>query len=288
MIVVFVLSEALTNVPPEFRIWKVFKIPALLINAYDVIVRKHFLKKIKEKGGLHSFLDFDGLIFVDSGGFQIMRYGLKISLDQIIEVYKVLKADYYFSLDYPCPFVKNAEKKVLDTVCNFIKLHKHFANVIPIIHYPLTRGLRQLEIYKEFDIDYFAVGGIALLKHRKPEKIISFLKTVRKKLEGKKLHVLGVGSIPWLKIVTSLNYDSADSASWMIHGAYGKIIFPNGKVYRCSNRYPNFPENEKQVEILKEINHPVLEKYGWEGIRNNYYVRLLFNAWSIQYAVTAL
>lgn len=53
---------------------KKMKIPALLSNTYHLYLKPGD-KVIRKKGGLHKFMNFKGIIFTDSGGFQAFSLG---------------------------------------------------------------------------------------------------------------------------------------------------------------------------------------------------------------------
>lgn len=139
------LGTPLTSNP---RPWKHFEVPALLVNAYEIIKRKGLLNEIRLKGGLHSFLEYDGVVFMDSGGFQAMKYGVEIDLNKLAKIYLTVDADYYFSLDYPSLSSKEKTRKKIDrTIKNFKKMRKHIEKLIPIVHPNLTRALEEYEAY---------------------------------------------------------------------------------------------------------------------------------------------
>lgn len=51
-------------------------VEALITNAYHLMIRPG-VELIEDQGGLHDFINWDGIIFTDSGGFQMIRSGFK-------------------------------------------------------------------------------------------------------------------------------------------------------------------------------------------------------------------
>jgi len=269
------------------RPWEHFKVPALMVNAYEIIKSEKLRRDIQAKGGLHEFLNFNGTIFLDSGGFQAMKHGIDIEIDKLIDVYKMAGADYYFSLDYPSPSARNSEKKIIRTILNFEKLRESMEHVIPVVHPDIKRALREYEAYKTYDPDYVAVGGLVplvltskgLLNGRK--KAIDLILKIRQHHLGS-LHIMGLGSPTVIPILKLLNCDSTDSATWRIKAAHGKIMLPNGGERYISNKGANFGVvslNEKEIEIIEKMQCPILKRYGWSGLERSFEVRALFNAW---------
>jgi len=68
------------------RYWETFpNIQTAMFNAYYILANKRKIKdKLMESKGLHNFLNYPGVAFVDSGGFLTLRRG--ITIDQ----YKIL------------------------------------------------------------------------------------------------------------------------------------------------------------------------------------------------------
>jgi len=272
--------------------WKYFKVPALIVNAYEIIKNKKIREEIQRKNGLHRYLDYDGIIFLDSGGFQIMKYNVNVRIDELIRIYKMAKADYYFSLDYPSLSIDNIEKKIARTIQNFKKLRKALENVIPVVHPNIERALKEYEAYREYDPEYIAIGGLVplmlstkgLLNGRR--KAIEIIARIRK-MHHKLLHVMGLGSPTILPILKILGCNSTDSSAWRIKAAHGKIMLPNGGERYVSTKRASFgviPLNEEEKSLIEKLNCPILNEYGWSKIRDTFEVRALFNAWVTLYA----
>jgi len=266
--------------------WEYFKVPALIVNAYEIIKNENLRRQIRAKG-LHDFLNYDGIIFLDSGGYQAMKKGVDIKIEDLIKVYKLAEADFYFSLDYPSYTARNSRGKIARTIANYERLCKVLENVIPIVHPNMNRALAEFEAYNIYSPQYMAIGGLVplmlttrgLLNGRKTA--IDLIVKLRMLHKGK-LHVMGLGAPTVLPIIKTLNCDSTDSASWRIKAAHGKIVLPNGGERYISLKDAKFgvvPLSAGELEFVEKLQSPILKEYGWENIRSSFEVRALFNAW---------
>lgn len=268
------------------RPWEHFKVPAIMVNAYEIIKNKNMRKKIEEKG-LHDFLGYDGIIFMDSGGFQAMKHGVEIEINELISIYKAIEADYYFSLDYPSLLARDSRKDVKKTVFNFEKLIKKVENVIPIVHPSIKRALEEYNAYKKYNPTYIAIGGLVPLVlttkglNNGRERAINLIAEIRR-MHNNLLHVMGLGAPTIIPILKVLKCNSSDSSSWRVKAAHGKIMLLDGGERYISGRGANFgaiPLSNDEMLLIDKLKCPIIGEYGWEGLKNSFEIRALFNAW---------
>ncbi|MEM3760141.1 MAG: hypothetical protein QXZ02_03400 [Candidatus Bathyarchaeia archaeon] len=269
------------------RPWEHFKVPALMVNAYEIIKNEKLRKEIEKRGGLHDFLNFDGTIFLDSGGYQAMKNGIDIKIDDLVEVYKLAEADFYFSLDYPSYKIRNCKSKITKTIVNYEKLQKVVENVIPIVHPDINRALIEFNVYNKYSPQYIAVGGLVplvLTTRGLPngrKEAIDLVTKIRMLHKGK-LHVMGLGAPTVIPIIKTLDCNSTDSASWRLKAAHGKIMLPNGGERYISFKGAKFgvvPLSTQEIEFIEKLQPPIFKEYRWEDLQNSFEVRALFNAW---------
>lgn len=272
--------------------WEYFEVPAILVNAYEIIKKKKLLSEIRRKGGLHKFLEYDGIIFLDSGGFQAMIRNISINLNSLTKIYKVAKADYFFSLDYPCISNENLKKSMQKTILNYKKLREKVKNIIPVVHPPIERALKEYEAYIAHDPKYLAIGGLVpLMRTTKGisdgrKKVVEIIAEIRNRFRSS-IHVMGLGAPTVIPLLKVLKCDSTDSASWRIKAAHGKIMLPNGGERHITNKSAKFGVvklREEEKRMLDKLNCPVLKEYGWEKLESSFEVRALFNAWIMIYS----
>ncbi|MCS7367390.1 MAG: hypothetical protein NDF52_05875 [archaeon YNP-WB-062] len=278
------LGTPLRGVP---RPWQYFEVPALMVNAYEIIKNETLEREIQAKGGLHNFLDYDGTIFLDSGGFQAMKYNFDIKIEKLIEIYKMADADYYFSLDYPSINSGNDEEKISRTIQNFKELRKIMENVIPIVHPNIERAVKEYEAYREYDPEYIAIGGLVplMLSTRGlsdgRKKSIDLMIKIRS-MHNKSVHVMGLGSPTVIPILKIIGCTSTDSSAWRVKAAHGKIMLPNGGERYVSGRNAKFgvtPLSEEEMTFISKLGCPILKEYDFDELTKSFEVRALFNAW---------
>lgn len=247
---------------------------------------------VKKRGGVHNFLNFDGIIFLDSGGFQAMAHEITIQLKHLVKIYRIAKADYYFSLDYPSLTAGNCSKKIMLTITNYERLRKEFyEEIIPVVHPNLSRALFEYEAYRKYNPKYMAVGGLVPLmltskgiaKGRK--QAIDLIAEIKTRHKGF-LHVMGLGAPTVIPILNTLGCASTDSAAWRIKAAHGKIMLPNSGERYISDKGAKFgitTLSKEEKHFIEKLKCPVLEEYGWDGLQNSFRIRALFNAWITLY-----
>lgn len=93
-----VINPALQPISPR-NMREEFDCTALITNAY--IVRKRFREEAIEKG-IHSFLDFEGVVVTDSGAYQILVYGdVGVTPAEIVQYQEEINTDVATILDVP-------------------------------------------------------------------------------------------------------------------------------------------------------------------------------------------
>jgi len=93
-----VVNPAVQPIPPK-TMQEEFNCTALITNAY--IVKKHFKDEAVEKG-IHSLLDFNGVVATDSGAYQILVYGdVEVAPEEIVRYQEEMNTDIATILDVP-------------------------------------------------------------------------------------------------------------------------------------------------------------------------------------------
>jgi len=277
------------------RPWEHFEFPAIMANAYEIIKKEKLRQEIKAKGGLHRFLKYDGIIFLDSGGFQAMAHGIDIKLKSLIEVYNFAKADYYFSLDYPSSSARNSEKKIARTISNYKELKKVVGQVIPIVHPKIERAIREYEAYETYDPPYIAIGGLVPLMMTSKgissgRKMAIDLIAEMKKRHNSYLHVMGLGAPTVTPILKVLKCTSTDSTAWRVKAAHGKIMIPNRGERYVSKKRARFGVvsiSEEDKGAIEKTRCPILKECGWDNLEKSFEARALLNAWVTLYCAEA-
>lgn len=178
---------------------------------------------IHEAGGLHRFMNWDGAILTDSGGFQVhsladlrkvaqegVRFQSHIdgrpiffSPEKVLDIQEALGSDIYMPLDRPSPYpVTKSEARNHLTLTNSwlvksVKYHRSTNKngaLFGIIQGSMYLDLRReaVEFVTSLNLDGYAVGGLAL-----GEPKIEMLEVIRTVLpllpQNKPRYLMGIG-----------------------------------------------------------------------------------------------
>ena len=220
---------------------------------------------------------WDNETWVDSGGYQIMKKGVRIDVESVIKRYKDIDADYYISLDIPTSPCSPPAKETFEY---YLKLYEAEINVVPVIHaYPFEYIDKALDFYNSHPPKMIAYGGVVppLLKGSRLPVIVIY-HYLRKKT--KTLHVMGAGS-PYMRKVF-YNADSVDTSTYRVKGAMGMVMIPGrGEKYvgkrkiRWGTRRATDEELELLLKFLDETKFPFKIDF------DDWVSRTLINAWVI-------
>ena len=289
------LGHQIANEP---TLWRFFNVSGILVNACDILTSNGISKRI-EKEGIRNFLEYDGPIMMDSGGFQFQKKDtIDINPIMIMNLYEKSRPDIGVILDHPLDLIsekKNGER-LLSTMKNTGIMLKKNGNVVllPVIHGYATDDIYQLiEYIKDIigDPTLIGVGSlvplIKALNGRKefimskesivekmgPPKakaltgfyMVEIVKLIRREFPRSFLHVFGVGGVTTILTIFSCGADSVDSVAWRLKAAYGAIQLP-GTGDRFMSPRPNSPKSRKviqndEIELLKKCKCPICSSY---------------------------
>ena len=199
----------------------------LLSNTYHLYIRPG-TEILEKAGGLHKFMNWDGIILTDSGGYQV--YSLqgmrKISNDgvtfqshldgskhhftpeKVVDIQRSIGSDIMMMLDVCPPGDADKAKwiEALNLTTKWAKRAKrHFDETKPLYNHnqiisPIVQGGTDLELRKQsalelmgIDCAMYAIGGLAVgePKHEML-KVVNFLDTILPK--NKPRYLMGVGT----------------------------------------------------------------------------------------------
>lgn len=285
-------------------------VKSVIISSYEFIKNKGLLYRIEKRGGMREYLKLHKNIqlWIDSGGFQIMRKGIRVRIEKIAQIYERIDADIYISLDYPTlptDGEKERRKKIEKNKQNFDFLYRRFPDkkIIPVIHFApsLEEYDELLKFYiDEYDLDIIAFGGfvppLMSVKGTKKSRLkgILALKYVATFMKNN-VHVMGIGAATTISILKALNIKSTDSAAWRVKAAYGKIILPWGGERHVSNREINFGRKKLSQDEFQQLIQLIrthdsfpfqeylenIESYLEDIVFKNFEMRAIFNAWIV-------
>ena len=256
----------------------------ILANTYHLMIRPG-VDRIKNSGGLHTFMNCDLPILTDSGGFQVMSLaklnkidrekgaifnshvdGKKfyLSPEESIRIQLGLNSDIVMIMD-ECP--KNTNdykliKKSMELSLYWAERSKKAFGINPhkalfgIIQGGLFKDLR-IESLKELmnlNFDGYAIGGLAVGETQK--EMFSVLDDIKEELpENKPHYLMGVGTPSDILGAVKRGIDMFDCVMPTRSGRTGLAFTWNGRINIKNNKYQNdnspLDENCKNLDLNK-------------------------------------
>ena len=267
----------------------------ILANTYHLMIRPG-VDRIKNSGGLHTFMNCDLPILTDSGGFQVMSLaklnkidrekgaifnshvdGKKfyLSPEESIRIQLGLNSDIVMIMD-ECP--KNTNdykliKKSMELSLYWAERSKKAFGINPhkglfgIIQGGLFKDLRieSLKGLMNLDFDGYAIGGLAVGETQK--EMFSVLDDIKEELpENKPHYLMGVGTPSDILGAVKRGVDMFDCVMPTRSGRTGLAFTWNGRINIKNNKYQN--DNSPLDEKCKNLD---LNKY------SKNYLNHLFN-----------
>ena len=256
----------------------------ILANTYHLMIRPG-VDRIKNSGGLHTFMNCDLPILTDSGGFQVMSLaklnkidrekgaifnshvdGKKfyLSPEESIRIQLGLNSDIVMIMD-ECP--KNTNdykliKKSMELSLYWAERSKKAFGINPhkglfgIIQGGLFKDLRieSLKGLMNLDFDGYAIGGLAVGETQK--EMFSVLDDIKEELpENKPHYLMGVGTPSDILGAVKRGVDMFDCVMPTRSGRTGLAFTWNGRINIKNNKYQNdnspLDENCNNLDLNK-------------------------------------
>ena len=256
----------------------------ILANTYHLMIRPG-VDRIKNSGGLHTFMNCDLPILTDSGGFQVMSLaklnkidrekgaifnshvdGKKfyLSPEESIRIQLGLNSDIVMIMD-ECPKNTNDYKliqKSMELSLYWAERSKKAFGINPhkalfgIIQGGLFKDLRieSLKGLMNLDFDGYAIGGLAVGETQK--EMFSVLDDIKEELpENKPHYLMGVGTPSDILGAVKRGVDMFDCVMPTRSGRTGLAFTWNGRINIKNNKYQNdnspLDENCKNLDLNK-------------------------------------
>ena len=271
----------------------------ILSNTYHLYLRPG-MELLSKVGGLHNFMDWNGAILTDSGGFQIYSLSnfrkidnngveFKSHLDgsshyftpeRIIDIQRTIGSDIMMVLDI-CPDsnakTEEHEHAVKITTQWAKRCLDHFKKrgpkygfdqaVVPIIQGGTSENLRKIsaEDLLELDAKMYAIGGLAVGEPKeKMLNTVDFLDGLMPK--NKARYLMGVGTPEDIVNCISRGVDMFDCVIPTRNGRNGQLFTRFGKINIKNAKYKN------DLSPIDELNQcEISQKY------SKAYLHHLFN-----------
>lgn len=243
----------------------------ILSNTYHLYLKPgHEL--VKEAGGLHKFMNWDGPILTDSGGFQVFSLGdlrkIKeegvefrshidgskhfISPEKSMEIQNALGSDIMMAFDECAPYPADYDyvKKSMERTTRWAQRCKDYhkdwdrQGLFGIVQGGMYKDLREesAKALVEMDFPGYAVGGLSVGEPR--ELMCDVLEHTTPLLpKDKPRYLMGVGTPDYLFEAVIRGIDMADcvlptriARNGTALTSKGKIVIRNGKYARDFNK----------------------------------------------------
>lgn len=237
----------------------------ILSNTYHLYMRPgHDL--VEEAGGLHEFMNWDGPILTDSGGFQVFSLGdlreIKeegvefrshidgskhfISPEKSIEIQNSLGADIIMAFDEcaPYPSDRHYVKHSLERTTRWAKrckeAHKKPESqaLFGIVQGGMYRDLREQSVEELLELDFpgYAVGGLSV---GEPAELMNEVLDYTTPLlpKNKPRYLMGVGSPDYLFEAVIRGIDMADCVLPTRIARNGTVLTSQGKLVVRNAKY---------------------------------------------------
>ena len=296
-----VINMAKQSVTPR-ELWEEFGCRILITNAY--IIKKQQAEEAARLG-IHSFLDFPGVVMTDSGAYQILAYGdIEAAPREIIKYQEEIDTDIATILDLPTGWKvskEHAEYTVRETVNRAKKLEELKSRNDILWVGPIQGGryidlvARSAQEMSKLPFDIHALGSpTPVMEQYLFDLLVEMIFAAKMNVPfNRPFHLFGAGHPFMFALAVALGCDLFDSAAYNIFAqddryltAYGTIHLKELEYLPCScpvcyRRDPRdlreMPKNEREAELtrhnlhvclteIKRIKQAIIEGRLWEHL----------------------
>jgi queuine tRNA-ribosyltransferase len=229
---------------------------ALIANAYSLLVRPG-VEAVEEAGGIHDFMRWPGVIFTDSGGFQMVRKGFLVRKDDlgvvfrdhvrgdvreltpegVVDLQVHLGSDVAMALD-DCPPAGASRDEVEDATRRTAMWARRCMDAHPgggQLLFAITQGGVQDDLREAssrtlaaMDFDGYGIGGLSIGESRED---------MRRAVDGgidllpadRPRYLMGVGSPREVLEAIAMGVDVFDSAFPTRNARHGTVMTREGR-----------------------------------------------------------
>ncbi|MFA5614549.1 MAG: tRNA guanosine(15) transglycosylase TgtA [Methanoculleus sp.] len=212
-------------------------VEALITNAYIFRRSTEFCGRALTEG-LHSVLDFDGIIMTDSGSFQLSVYGeVEVSNRETLEFQQAIGSDIIVPLDIPTPPDAGRERagRELATTMDRIREARRLfpdANLAGPVQGGLFPDLREEagRAVQDIGISFCPIGAVVpLMENYRYQDLVEVVLAAKRGLSpATAVHLFGAGHPSMFALAVAMGCDLFDSAAYALFAREGRYITPHG------------------------------------------------------------
>ena len=231
-----VINPNIRTVEPR-EMWDRYGIGALITNSY--IIWKHEELKLKaQKDGVHSLLDYPGIIMTDSGTFQSYVYGdVEVGVEEIVKFQRSIGVDIATMLDvFSRPDMDESEvESCVDQTIERAQISIE-ASQSTMLNGPIQGGIfrdlrkKSASGMSEYEFSVHPIGGIVpvMEQHRYKEYAKIMLSSLPYLPPNRPVHMFGCGHPMLFPMSVALGADLFDSAAYALFARDGRLMTPWG------------------------------------------------------------
>ena len=231
-----VINPNIRTIEPR-EMWDKYGIQALITNSY--VIWKH--ESLKEKAleeGVHSLIDFPGVIMTDSGTFQSYVYGdVEVGVEEIVKFQKDIGVDIATMLDIftrPDMTYSQVERAVDETVERG-QISIDMAGDV-MLNGPIQGGLfpdlrvKSSIAMSGLNFSIHPIGGIVpIMEQQKYRDLAKIMLACKSNLApNRPVHMFGCGHPMLFPMLVAMGADLFDSAAYVLFARDGRILTPWG------------------------------------------------------------
>ena len=231
-----VINPNIRTIEPR-EMWDKYGIQALITNSY-VIWKHDKLKDEAIKNGVHSLLDYPGMVMTDSGTFQSYVYGdVEVGVEEIVQFQKDIGVDVATMLDvFTRPDMKfsEVESAVMETLDRGQISIETSGDVM--LNGPIQGGLfsdlRAISAKEmsKLEFNVHPIGGIVpIMEKQKYKDLAKIMLACKSNLApNRPVHMFGCGHPMLFPMLIAMGADLFDSAAYVLFARDGRLLTPWG------------------------------------------------------------
>ena len=231
-----VINPNIRTIEPR-EMWDRYGIGALITNSY-IIWKHESLKQVATEKGVHTLLDFPGVVMTDSGTFQSYIYGdVEVGVEEIVEFQRSIGVDIATMLDvFSRPDMNEAQvaECVRETLERAPASIQAAGNTM--LNGPIQGGLfkhlrtESAEGMGGFEFAVHPIGGIVPVMERHLYKDYAkiMLASIPHLPPNRPVHMFGCGHPMLFPMSVALGADLFDSAAYALFARDGRLLTPWG------------------------------------------------------------
>lgn len=253
-----------------------FDVDAVLINLEDITQERVDIDDVDRAGGLHEFIDYDGFVLCDTGGYLRAKYEehsghgfddymaeAREDAEEVAGYYEITQPDLFASPDISLkpPNIGESIDKVPEYARNR-RLHftlealdhlldlENTSGIVPVVSgfdfNTIDKVVTRIRQIEEKHDTYFPVVGVGSLEpitswyvrnlNYKTSMFTSITAYVRQQLPDRHLHAFGVSSPMYISLLSYLGYDSFEAISWIQNARRFKVFSPETGIESFTRR----------------------------------------------------